>query len=103
MSNSTPEIPSAMASLVGKKDVEALTLNDVMDLDPLQLSDEEMDIIIAETRKSRARWANEERQAKTKGKRTPLSAGQKEQRKANAKSILENLVLDVSSLPEVEK
>lgn len=58
--------------------VNTLTLNDLMNKDPAELTREEENIIISEFRKGRAQWADEDRAAKTQGRRAKTSKGIKD-------------------------
>lgn len=73
--------------------VETLTLDQLFEKDPAELSEEEMHQIVVELRKGRAKWAEEDRAAKTQGRRAKTSKGQKllEELQIGEEDVLEEL------------
>lgn len=53
--------------------VEPQSLNDLFEKDPLDLSEQDIELIVAAYRKHRAAWAKEEKDAKAQGRRPKTS------------------------------
>lgn len=72
-------------------EAEPDSLDELMARDPMQLTEQNINVVVTALRKQRISWESEEASAKSKGKRPSAKAA----REAAAKISLENLELDL--------
>ncbi|MGI9609759.1 MAG: hypothetical protein ACR2NL_05640 [Acidimicrobiia bacterium] len=69
-----------------------------MEKDPVELTRDEENLIVAEIRKGRKTWAQEDAKAKTSGKRAKTSKGLTAKKQIEATNNAEEMGIDIDTL-----